>query len=736
MRALLKIHGFSFLCLMFFLPFILSGQTEDVYDMSLEELLHVQVTSASKMEQDLANAPSHLIVITREQIRDRGYQSLEDILRDLPAIDIQEYSHVFSFNRITMRGISGNNKFLILLNGQRISSPTTDIIPVKENYPIYFAKQVEIILGPGSAIYGADAFSGLINIITDNEDVEDEFVVGSSYGTASYSNSFVMFHKQIGEQQDIRFGAQYHQSDNPDLSKIYKNEFTFGPLVTFGGDTAVTTAQRKPYSVPTSSHSVYLNVNFSEDIHFSLFNSYYSSPTAAGIKPNQNRFGNDLKYDTDIFGLYGEISQDMSEKLHLRALLSFSTYNVLPKSKFNNIYSDYKDAYKYATGSRLSVEQQVVYDIYQNHNLSGGLSYEVIHALPQTMDLPHPVNPDLPLSEQNYYYPGTDNTLPIKFFYLDYTNLAGYLQWEARWCDKFGSTVGIRYDANSRYSSTLMPRIGFIFKPASSTNVKLLYGESYLAPSPYTSYDHFGSFSGQKNDKGQYISYYLHIPNSKLNPERSKTVELELERLFFNRFQLTGSFFDTFLSDLILRDAYSEPSYYIRGGEILNWTQYKNLGKGQIWGGSVFCEYLTTLPDSKLQIWANYTYTNGYLMERENGDKKELPFVAKHKFKAGLSYRPFKNLVVSPTIYWIGETNSVWEDENDPQKRKKVDGYQLVNLHLAYERIFDHFTFALDITNLLNKKYYNAGGTTSTAFVSAPQDPFQIRGGLIYNFWQ
>ncbi len=742
MHSLFNPCMYWFIFLLSFLLYPVFGQQtsdvgeQDVYDLSLEELLHIQVTSASKMEQDLANAPSHLIVISREQIIERGYYSLEDILRDLPAIDIQEYSHVFSFNRITMRGISGNNKFLILLDGQRISSPTTDIIPVKENYPVYFAKQVEIILGPGSAIYGADAFSGLINIISGEDDLEEGFCVNTSYGSGNYLNTYAMFHKPLGEQLDFTVGVQYQTADNPDLSEIYRKEYTFGPLVTFTGDTVVAATARRPYSAPTSSYSIFGRVDFGEDIRFSFFNSFYSSPTAAGIQPSQNRFGDDLKYDTNILGFYGDLSKKLNEKVKIGVLLSFSTYNVLPHSKFNNIYSDYKDAYKYAAGSRLSIEQQLIFDINEHQNLSGGISYEAIHALPQTMDLPRPVNPDLPLADQGYFYPGTDNTLPIKFFYLDYTNLAAYLQWEARWNSSFGSTVGVRYDANSRYSSTVMPRVGIIYKPLSKTNIKLLYGESYLAPSPYTSYDHFGSFSGQKNAQGQYISYYLHIPNSNLKPERTRTVEMELEQVVLSSLQLTGSVFNTFLDDLILRDLYNEPSYYINGGEILNWSQYKNLGKGQIWGFSVFGEFLHSAPTSKFQLWFNYSYTDGYVRERQGGIKKELPFLAKHKFKAGIVFKPISRLTFSPSFYWIGETNSVWEDDNTPEKRKKVDGYQLINLHVAYDRIFDHFTFFIDLKNLLNKKYYNAGGTTSTAFVAAPQDPLLIRAGITYNFWQ
>ena len=107
-----------------------------------------------------------LEVITQEQIRTRGYKSVLDVLKDLPGIHISQNTLERSYNNVTSRGISGNNRFLILLDGVRIDSPSTDNLPMAENYPLYHASQVEVLFGPASAIYGADAFAGVINLIT------------------------------------------------------------------------------------------------------------------------------------------------------------------------------------------------------------------------------------------------------------------------------------------------------------------------------------------------------------------------------------------------------------------------------------------------------------------------------------------------------------------------------------------------------------------------------------------
>src|SRR5688572_23688401 len=106
------------------------------------------------------------MVITEEQIQIRGYRSLLDVLMDMPDIKIDDKVYSLSRNRITMRGIEGQEKLIIMLDGVRISSPTNESLPIMENYPVHLAKQIEIIYGPASALYGADAFTGIINIIT------------------------------------------------------------------------------------------------------------------------------------------------------------------------------------------------------------------------------------------------------------------------------------------------------------------------------------------------------------------------------------------------------------------------------------------------------------------------------------------------------------------------------------------------------------------------------------------
>ena len=92
-----------------------------------------------------------------------------------------------------MQGSRGASHVIVLLDGVRISSPTNEPLPILANYPVHSARQIEIVYGPASALYGADAFSAVINIISKEADAETDLDLATSvgqYGLHNYSGSY------------------------------------------------------------------------------------------------------------------------------------------------------------------------------------------------------------------------------------------------------------------------------------------------------------------------------------------------------------------------------------------------------------------------------------------------------------------------------------------------------------------------------------------------------------------
>ncbi len=120
---------------------------QQLLDLSLEELIATPVVTASRQSETRDQTPAHVMVFTREQIRQRRYQNLADLLEDLPGVNFQRGTKSSQFNQFTVQGYLGPNKLVLMLDGIRIGQPSGGNIPVAENLALYHAKQVEVVFG-------------------------------------------------------------------------------------------------------------------------------------------------------------------------------------------------------------------------------------------------------------------------------------------------------------------------------------------------------------------------------------------------------------------------------------------------------------------------------------------------------------------------------------------------------------------------------------------------------------
>jgi iron complex outermembrane recepter protein len=140
---------------------------QDLTTASLEELLSVEVTSASKRAENLMAAPAAIYVINSSDLRRGGFSSVPDALRAVPGLHVaQQSSHTWI---VAARGFSGpfNNKMLVLIDGRIIYNPTFGGVWWDVQNPLLEdIERIEVIRGPGGTLWGANAVNGVINIIT------------------------------------------------------------------------------------------------------------------------------------------------------------------------------------------------------------------------------------------------------------------------------------------------------------------------------------------------------------------------------------------------------------------------------------------------------------------------------------------------------------------------------------------------------------------------------------------
>jgi len=182
------------------------------------------VSSVSKRSEEIRLAPATVIAITQEEILQRGYTDLIDILKDLPGFDISIYYGQLYANAY-QRGFRTDNseKILLLFDGVEENDLWSNFADISQQYPLTNIKRVEVIYGPASTMYGPNAYSGVINVITkepgDYIKEKRSFGINANAGIGSYNTKYVdastAFKKGI-----FSFSAtgRLYYSDRPDLS--------------------------------------------------------------------------------------------------------------------------------------------------------------------------------------------------------------------------------------------------------------------------------------------------------------------------------------------------------------------------------------------------------------------------------------------------------------------------------------------------------------------------------------
>jgi outer membrane receptor for ferrienterochelin and colicin len=151
-------------------------------DLMKKELRASMTSSVSKKMENIDHAPATVQVITARDIQDRGYADLISLFYDLPGFAVTS-SFGSSQQVLNMRGDRAHQyttDILFLVDGIEDNDIYTNAAFISKQYPISNIKRVEVIYGPSSTMYGANAFAGVINVIT--KDADDLFVADKEAG--------------------------------------------------------------------------------------------------------------------------------------------------------------------------------------------------------------------------------------------------------------------------------------------------------------------------------------------------------------------------------------------------------------------------------------------------------------------------------------------------------------------------------------------------------------------------
>ena len=687
-------------------------------DLSLEDLLNVSVTTTSKYSEKTVDSPANIHVITAKQINNRGYRNLEDLLKNLPGVDLQEYSVIGGYNVVSMRGNTNNNKFIILKDGVRISTPAGEVNAIANNYPLYLAKRVEVLIGPAAVNYGADAFAGVINIITFDENDESQGNATLAVGDDKYLSSHVLFSKLLNNDIYFNVGLQGHYSQEYTFAKDYPELYN---------------DQDKDYKFKNT-----------DGFHFfadAVINDFFNT----GVSHSKMTYSSDFTATTDssafdhslleesLTTLYANFTYNFNKNFHSETLFTYQLFTLGNASNFNNFFTDFTKQYKYGRTARYSLNQDFTYQLNESHLLSGGFVYDYFDIIPKSPDLPSPYDVEKKPNEQNFVYPNTD--LAISFFQQRDENIGLYIQDNWQINEQWRQVSGIRFDHHTLYGDTANPSLSTIYQPNSTNVFKLLYAHSFLAPPSNQAFNSFGVFTGEKNDNGEWLSspsLPFRVPNEQLEPEKVKSIELNYEHWFSATSKIKFATFYNKIDDVISESDDLIAKQAIVGAELINTNSFKNIGTSKTYGFDINANFNNTFENSQLEYWVALSYIDGELAEQNV--KTDLPLVANYKIKAGLTYSYLQKYKLTPLLRWISETNSNNLIQGSENSLDKIDSYFVVDVN-GEAQLSEQFILKLSINNLFDERYYNAPFDSNfSAFNKAPQLGRLVYATLAYNF--
>ncbi|HEX9023866.1 MAG TPA: TonB-dependent receptor [Geobacteraceae bacterium] len=629
-----------------------TSEPEEFGALELTELANIRIVTATRHSIPLRKAPAIATVITAEEIRNMGARNLLDILRMVPGfgVSINEYGA----NMVEVRGIRTNfsEKILLMIDGHTMNKNafSSGLHILADLLPVENIKQVEVVRGPGSALYGSSAFMATVNVIT--RDAADIDRVEAKIG----GGNFDTFKGNLTTA--ARYGDMFEASGSFDYYR------TNGPKLRVESDVLRTT----PFSqAPGPVHLAADQIDgFVKLVYGDLsFRGHYLTSR----RENYIGFGYAVtnatnNYD-DIENYWGELaySRKITEALTATLKLSYDHFRQEPSVKslpdgFNNSFPEGRIGRPFMQNGSINAELQIDWDPFVgNHIIAGFASeslkqydvYRTANFNPLTGAFLGPIQP-----VANWNRDAERQTLSF------------YFQDEWRLAAQVSLTAGVRYDHYNDFGDTVNPRAGLVWGVLDNVDIKLLYGQAFRAPNFQEMYN---------------INTVSNAGNPNLKPERIATYEAGVTVRFLRALNLDLNYFYSAIDDQITRDGSSIP------------TRYINAGKAETQGVEV---------GLRGSLLADLYWKTTYAWQdpRDADTGRRLPYVPAHRVTASLNYSLTRYLNLHTDVLWTGPRP---RDLGDT--RQEIPDYTTVDLAITARNFWKGLEVQLAVHNLFDQGY-------------------------------
>ena len=651
---------------------------ENIYELDLEQLLNLDLSSVLKKTQTIHETPAIVSIVTADQIRSLGAESIFDVLATVPGFTVQD--SYWKRQMVTARGIMQtlyNDKILVLLNG----IPTYDAAAL-EHYmdfiPTHAIQRIEIIRGPGSTLYGTNAFAAVINIITK----EDNF--GKNLETYLQGGSFFTTETGFLYLDKYKHGS-FHLSGSLKNNEGYRKK-----------------------DVPDNTNKV-SDILYEHD-NANIFASIsYKSLTlqTGGMAQKWSKFGPMPRH---IFGNNGDVMQGgrtWHNKVYVNGIFDKNlSENLNLRGTFNFDYSD-QQADIGQFGERIYVnllhliDSSKAPDFYRFGGKLFGGSIQAMYGFSEKLSLiagfaaEHRLTTHLAdlYSDRNgdNLFQGSTREMPFGI-----SDFGLYINADGKLGNHLGYVAGIRASyLGVSEKIYLTPRAGLVYMLGKESSIKLLYGEAFRGAGPQEQFY-----------KVPVLIYGKDAINQALDPEKIKTMELALDQGIATHYKIRSNGFYNIITDIITRRRATEGELLTidPSGNMTSTLVYDNLGSQHIYGFEI--EALG-YPTEKVSFWGNFSYKEGKFNTKSpitgaDTTLNYIPFMEKVTANFGVSLK-LGRINITPYYQFVGKREGYLG--NNVSEIKTVDAYGLVNLNVSY-RISHKIVVSIIGKNLTNKTYY------------------------------
>ncbi len=202
-----------------------SEDVKDIADISLEELINIEVVSVSKKADVMQDAATSIYVLTEDDIRRSGATRLTELLAMVPGTWFREFTWGFTYNGVRSPADEFPQSMLVLLDGVPIqTSITGGPLYSYLEIPVSRIAQIEVIKGPGGTIYGSNANTGIISIFTKTAAHSDGLYVRLDGGLQNYVAPFIQYGGQLSEKVSLSAYVNYSTTRGYDKTEAFKGE--------------------------------------------------------------------------------------------------------------------------------------------------------------------------------------------------------------------------------------------------------------------------------------------------------------------------------------------------------------------------------------------------------------------------------------------------------------------------------------------------------------------------------